>query len=212
MKKEIYIFAALFCVLIFSNAATAKNIVIDPFKTKPGFFQEAGVANDKEYPDKLGNIIKVRKSEKEKGFYIKSGKNWKKHGLYYKYSKGKLRSKITYSYGVMEGEALVFHRNGEVKFKYNFKKGMKSGKGYQYRNNTDIFEECDYIKNEKNGICILYHSRQKNSDVSKHVVTPWKGKNKKHGYAKRYNRKGVHISTQQWRKNHRVGKEEKFGK
>ncbi len=61
-----------------------------------------------------------------------------------KHSNGKIKEKITYKNGLVEGSILYYNENGKLKSKFNFKSGLPHGEWIVYDENGKISNKTLY--------------------------------------------------------------------
>ncbi len=76
-------------------------------------------------------------------------------GIIMDYSEGR-KSTITYREGLLNGERVLYYKNGLVRSRESYRDGYKEGPTYLYYDNGQLMSEVNYIRGKKSGERLLY--------------------------------------------------------
>lgn len=78
---------------------------------------------------------------------------------YYHYQSTNIMSIENYKNGILDGEKIVYYKNGQIAEKTFYKNGLRNGKYYRFGENGNPIEESEYKNGELNG-AITYYDKE----------------------------------------------------
>jgi len=73
-----------------------------------------------------------------------------------------MKCTMTYREGLLDGERILYYKNGIIKSRETYAEGRKDGVTYHYYDTGQLMSKINYVAGKKNGEKVHYH---KNGDI-----------------------------------------------